>query len=240
MRYLELHPGGKLIQFKHNRETGKEDQTDVTDLAPTLLWTELRVCTDTTLNDVFLLLKEHIDFFDMVIGNHCKAYVEEAFSKYDDKDTDLVSVTLNWNFTINNNWEDGEDEFAGYDFPNLGAVGANEEKYSVSFLPVYKYKHLPLVLVSESEIFNEGKYYKNKDYKNPDKYKQSIKHTSYSLGSVLYGIIWELSFFGDPASRQVESDEITRRIKDIDSGASKTVPFDEAMKQLSSNAEDLE
>lgn len=240
MKHFELHPGGKLVQFEWNSETGAYDQTDVTDHAPRFLWRETRVTSDTTLNDVFLLLEKHIEIFDVVIGNWCKDYVAEALSK-SEPDNSLDYVELYWNFTVNEHWQDSNKTyFGGHEFPQFGAIGKDGMNYAIEMTPTYKLKHLPLKLRPNVDLFDEGAYYRKKDYKNPEKYRQGFDVISYTLGDILYGIIWELSFFGDPKNRDNEVQKMNDSIARIESGEDETIPWEEFEAEIRANLKDLE
>lgn len=201
MKYLELHPGGKLIEFKWNSEMGAYDQRDVTGHAPGFIWHETRVTSDTTLNDVFLLLDKHIEIFDVIIGNWCKDYVEEALSKSEPNEG-LEYAELYWKFTVDEDWQDqNKTTFSGHKFPQFRAVRKDGKKCYIEMTPTYKLKHLPLKLRPNADLFDKGSYYRNKDCKNPDKYYQRFDLITYTLGDILYGIIREFSFLGNPKRR---------------------------------------
>lgn len=241
MRHLEIHPGGKLIQLEWNSESGDYDQSDVTDHAPRFLWDEVRLNDETTVNDIFLLLDKHIEIFDLIIGNWCKDFVKEALSQDFNGESELEYAELSWRFTLNYHHE-REDErvLNGHHFPDFGAIGKDGINYGVSFTPTYELKRLPLRLNPSSTLFNEGEYYRNKDNKNPSKYSENIQNVSYNLGHVLFGIIWELSLYGDPKKRDEVKADIDRRVEEVENGTADTIQFEEVMSQIKANLEETE
>lgn len=239
MDYVELQTGGKLIRYKWNGDKGEFDQTDATEFAPRFLWDECRVTDATTLNDVFLLLNENIDIFDVVIGNWCREFVDEALNNEPEEESDLASCDLQWNFTTQRYYADeNQTELEGINHPNFGGTGKDGVSYGISFTPVYKMKNVPLRLIHSATLFDEGEFYKNKDYKNPDKYTQTFDRVSFTLGDILYGIIWELSWYGNPSERDKQGQELNDMVDNIKE--EDCIPFEEVMSQLRADIEDRE
>lgn len=173
MDTLILEAGGRLTACN------EQELLDVTEAAPTLLFESCQLAHGVTLRDVFLLINRHIDVFDKLLGNWCRLFTEEALSKSDAVASDIAFDYLELYHAL----EIEDDLLLGMDQPNFHAV-AKDEVYSVSLLPVYHYVDYPLVLGKTQ--MDDGKTY----YESP-----------FTLGKILYGILWEISFYGPPQTR---------------------------------------
>lgn len=175
---LILEVGGRLTACEDN------EMIDVTNAAPTLLFEPCQLADKVTLRDVFLLLQNHLDVFDKLLGNWCKTYTEEALAKKDAVDPAFDYLELYHTLEVD------EDELLGMDRPDFHAV-KGDEAYSLSFLPLYEYADCPLVLGKTQ--MDDGKTF----YDSP-----------FTLGKILYGILWEISFYGPPANRDEKASQL--------------------------------
>lgn len=185
---LILEVGGRLTAVD------EDGMIDVTDSAPTLLFEPCQLADKVTLRDVFLLLQNHIEVFDKLLGNWCKSYTEEALSK-----KDAVDHAFDY-LEIYHTLEVEDDELLGMDRPDFHAV-SKDDVYSVSFLPLYEYVDCPLVLGKTQ--MDDGKTF----YESP-----------FTLGKILYGILWEISFYGPPANRDEKGKELKESASRIKGG----------------------
>jgi len=53
-----------------------------------------------------------------------------------------------------------------------------------------------------------------------------------ALGQVLEGLLWELSFHGGPVEREAVSEDLRRRVAEVDDGTAQTVSADEVFERL--------
>jgi len=58
------------------------------------------------------------------------------------------------------------------------------------------------------------------------------KGATYTLGNILYGIIWEMSFHGGPESRDERSEELKQAVDEIKAGTAETVSADDLFDDL--------
>lgn len=90
-------------------------------------------------------------------------------------------------------------------YPKMEVCGMHEngEYFGIEFLNVAKIKDLKLKINTAFKINNE-------------KYEIITELNTYpTLFQVLYGLFWELSFFGDPKKRDSEAKELTETIEKI-------------------------
>jgi len=183
MDTLIIEVGGKLTALHDDQTT----TTDVSDAAPTLLFEPCELAAKVTLRDIFLLIERHIDVFDKLLGNWCKKLTEEALSA---RDFEPVSEIQYLELMFYLELDDGN--LYGMDRPDFHGVGKNQEDYSIVFSPTYQIVDLPLVLGGVKTQSGE-------------KYQ-----TTFTLGKILHGILWELSFYGAPKDRDEKAQEISK------------------------------
>ena len=60
----------------------------------------------------------------------------------------------------------------------------------------------------------------------------TLRNVNYTLGQVLYAILWELSWHGGPEDRDKLNKELKGMVDRINSGEEKTIPMEEVLKDL--------
>jgi len=206
---LAIKKGGKLFKTKwvydEEKDEGGYVTTDVTDEAPTRLFNTCTLDDDVTLKDILLLLNTNLGIFDLIIGNWCKEIVEEGLKKQPIKEDKIEYLELYW--CVVRDKIENKDTFSENIFPRFHGHGYEDKNgqrtpYGIAFSPVNQLVNLSLKLSNEYVIINDMNWKEEpKIYKGP----------SYSLGHILYGVIWELSFHGDPINR----DKIWNNLMDI-------------------------
>lgn len=228
MRDLVLQKGGKLISKKE----GDEDR-DYTDLASECLFDVCTVDEDVTLADVFFLINRNLDKLSPVLGNWCEEYVKEGLKIAPaGKESEVEYVELYWHLEVDNYDDKEKDHLSGFNFPRFHGIGFVHEEdwidkwgglmaekgtrtnYAIEFTPAYELAKLPLKLNSEVNIY--------KDYKHVVTYH----NPNFTLGHILYGIMWELSFCGPPAKRDDMRADLDCTVKGIMDGTIETEPLD--------------
>lgn len=227
MDNLELRRNGKLFHIT------KEGERDVTDLALFYLMDNCVLGEDVTLRDVFLLLKQDIDTYKVIINGHVEKIVEEGLSGKKSEpiegDCNIDFLELYWNLEIN---EGKWPSFGGCQFPQFHAWGdwPNDEfgnhppgtkgGIAVDFTPSYDLLDYPLKLRGDVNVCI------TEDYKWKTAVNLNLPSPSYSLLNILYGVIWELGWHGSPEQRVEKSEELESTVKGIKDGTIKTVPIE--------------
>jgi hypothetical protein len=97
------------------------------------------------------------------------------------------------------------------------------------------YINYPVKLAQKMIIHDEvERNQKSKDNDPVAIFEKSV----YTLGDILYGIIWELSFHGGPKQRDEKSEELKESVDKIRDGSAKTVSWEEILKELESDMEE--
>jgi hypothetical protein len=231
-----LVKGGKLIKtywyYDDASEEGEYRVKEVTDQAIRLLFEEVELDDDVTLKDVFLLLNTELDLFDAVIGNWCKEFTQEALSApgkpYDNTkyDPEMIEyLELRKSITIDKCL--GKTNTYGTSRPDFGGVGVVLQKdddvehykkgdritWGITFTPTNELINIPLKLNKDMPIYYMD--YDSKDLKEWDKTIYTCPDVTYTLGDILNGVVWELSFHGGPDSRDDFKDKLDKQVETI-------------------------
>jgi len=217
---LRITKGGRLIDTDHYSKGSQEN--DVTDIAIRYLFEPCTLEEGVTLRDIFLLLDSNLAMFDTIIGNWCSDIVTEGLTKpakeYGDYDANGIEyLELCYNVNYDNKrktelrgltradfggvgWELREDKCFDWVDPETGKPQVEFHKgsripWGVSMSPANNLINLPVKL-SNKLIISDS------DLDNYCKQLYSFNNPEFSLGMILYSIIWELSFFGGPDKRE--------------------------------------
>jgi hypothetical protein len=92
--------------------------------------------------------------------------------------------------------------------------GPAQERYSVGLTPVSEYSHLPLVIDEEVEIYKDPIF--SRKGRCLENYQVLGKATcTYMLLDILDAIYDDISFYGSPAKRDEQHDELVLRVDEI-------------------------
>lgn len=215
---LELKRDGVLIATHWNGEAKQHETTNVTHLAPALLFERTTLAPEVTLRDIFMLIEQHKKQLCMMLGNWCEEFVEEGLHGSGKGLKSVMELRLGWKL----NTYDGKSLY-GYHFPEFYGVDKEGQQYAIEQCSAADLASLPLRLEKRIECYN-----RTDAKEGPTEYEDP----TYSLGHILYGIIWELSFFGPPKERDRKAKELDARIQAIKDGTAKLVSWDEVKKGL--------
>lgn len=249
---LEIRKGGKLVETKwvYDRAKGEGEYVDkdVTDSALRRFFDLCELEEGVTLKDIFLLMNTELDVFDAVIGNWCKEIVTEGLTQpekpYDLTDEEAIEfLELYWHVSYDDGSQFGPS-FYGYhraDFHGIGiartkdayhdwvnADGSKDIMYKkgertpwgISFTPANELINIPVILAKEFNVFNENTDAPIEKY---NEIVATFKNPTFSLGHILHGIIWELSFHGGPDKRDDMKKEVFDIVDDIKTGKRQVV-----------------
>ncbi len=202
MEGLKIISGGKLLRttwvYDEDTDVGSYVTDDVTNVAPSCLFDACTLNEDVILRDVFYLLERHLDVFQIILNKWLSEIVEEGLRPFLENETEIKYVELYW--SVEHSQED--KTLSGNIFPEFHGIGTSAEiPISLMFTPTNEIAGLPLKLCDEFKIYpsiteNEGR--QTHSYKGPQ----------FSLGQILYGIIWELTWLGSPTERDQKGQEL--------------------------------
>lgn len=238
---LKIVKGGRLIENKwvydEAKDGGSYQDFDITDQAIRNLFKACDLEEGVTLRDIFMLLNKDLKIWDAIIGNWCEEIVTEGLTKpakavgtYDPEEIEYLELYFSPEFQ--KGLEGSEDGLHGFLRPNFGGVGwellqdsesthgfkAGERiPWGISVTPANELIDLPVKLRKTIEIIEDD--YSTENMVQGWKSLITLPNPEYSLGQILYGIIWEMSFHGGPDKRnefKEELDDITEKIKNGD------------------------
>jgi len=229
---LQIRKGGKLIKTKwvydKTKDEGSYVEKDITDKAISHLFDGCDLEEGVTLRDIFLIMNKELKLFDAVIRNWCEEIVTEGLTKpakvvgqYDPDEIEYLELSKNIHY-------DGtEKQCNGGLFPDFGGVGyeLKEDKlhswgevewpkgsripWGISFSSANDLIDLPVKLDKKLRVFNDDHTAPPKDYCQE---LASYEGVNYTLGDILYGIIWEMSFHGGPIEREKAGGELRKAV----------------------------
>lgn len=229
---LAIRKGGKLIEtyWHYNAETkkGAYQEKDVTASAIRRLFESCELEDNITLKDIFLLMQTELELFDTFIGNWCEEIITEGLTGPPKINTGYDPEEIEY-FELDKTIHTDPTGTYGTDRPDFGGKGwvLREDKladwknedgsdcvewtkgsripWGVSCTPANEIINIPVRLKNDLTVYNN-------DIESKDFHKKIISYPNcgFTLGDILNGIIWELSFFGGPASR----DKAKKEMKD--------------------------
>ena len=227
MRDLVIKKGGLLVGKSKSQPT-----RDYTNLASECLFDVCTLDEDITLEDVFLLINKNLDKLSPILGNWCEEHIKEGLRATSPKEFEVEFVELYWRLDIDDYSDKNKPSLSGLNFPRLHGVGyihkedhldddgllmaekGTRTNYAIEFTPTYELAKLPLKLNNEVAIF--------KDFSSTQVYHDP----TFTLGHILHGIMWELSFCGSPAERDKMNTELCETVKGIKDGTIRTELLD--------------
>lgn len=239
---LQIKKDGKLFETRwiYNKETeeGHYEDTDVTEDASRFLFEICDLESGIILKDIFLLLNSNLDIFDSIIGNWCKEIVTEGLTGQEKPYTgeynqdEIEYLELYWAFDYDDgDYKDGESCFSGYHRPSFNGMGFEQKEdklfesgevecpkdkrtsWAVEMRPTNELINYPVKLGSKVEVYEEN--HTKKEYMSK---LAEYNGATFTLGNILEGIIWELSFFGSPENRNKATEELHQRIEEYKEG----------------------
>lgn len=234
-----LKKGGKLFakkwEYDEEKDEGGHVYKDITSNAPYFLNEKLVLEDDVTLRDVFLLIREHQDFFDIFINNWVDEIVAEGLDNPPMLDTGEQRIDFlecYWHLAV----DVKRGDMWGNRFPDFHGITLKknstevETNWGLSFSPAYTLIDLPLKLNGEMNIWDDS--LDRLDRKPEEWSLLKIKNPEYTLGGVLYGIIWELTWHGPPSDRDGRKDELDESIKCVKDGTAELIPWEDIEAKL--------
>lgn len=232
---LRITKGGGLVKTSWNRKKGVYESKDVTGHAVSKTFDRCELEDGVTLKDIFLLLNTELMIFDTIIGNWCEEIVTlglsekgKPYGEYDPEGIEYLELYHMWGIE---KFKDEAPNFWGNIFPDFHGVGfkLKEDKmfewgevewpkgeripWGICLTDILDLINIPLKLDTTVEITEDDYTKKAKGYK--DKILIKLENVSYSLGQILYGVLWELSFHGGPESAKKTKEMLNDMVKEI-------------------------
>lgn len=206
MSECEIRKGGILWDKENNIQAN----------SVAWLFEQCTIQKGVTLKDILVLLRQDMTTYVTILGNWVDEIVNEGLTSIKEPDDKVEKLELYW--SLEREIYKGKKSFSGYHFPSFHGLGYKDKdgavtNYAVEFTPVGKLIEKEVVLRENLGIFTS----------DLDNFKmthndETFNDATYTLGHILHGIIWELSFLGSPVDRDEKADEINQSLDDIKSG----------------------
>ncbi len=229
---LLLKKGGTLLKYTwvydEHKKKGEFVGKDVTRYAYQKMFETCELEEGVTLRDVFLMLNEALDMWDLILCNWLKEIVTEGLTKEPGSDLHdgLQYVTLHWGMGYDSQ---DSNRLGGYAFPNFSGWGSWSDPHDkvegwigIDFTPAQNL--MPFELRLKQEVVIDDDWAKTTE-KTTEK-TVTYEACTYTLGHIVQGIIWEMSFSGSPTRRDEVWAKIENDVEDIKNGTAELVKLD--------------
>lgn len=219
---LYVLPGGILLKvewyYDEEKEEGYFIEKDMTNISYTQLFEKCRFKPDVTLKDILSIVSEQQDIYQTIIPYCHYSFIEEAFKdekpytgEYGKDEIEYLQISKKYDEPL-------DDDDRGEFYTDITGIGFElKENYEdfywqkgqriswgIDFVPVNELVNLPIKI--NNEIIHQYYDEKNRKVKTKDILKVDL-----TWGEIVYGIFYELSFYGDPENR----DEIKKSLSKI-------------------------
>lgn len=206
-RGLLIKPGGTVEFWKWSTEEGKYVCEDVTGTTTFHLMERVVLADGVTLRDIFKVAEEEIEIYSIIVNNWIEEYIAEAKTSIKPEDDDgrynLDYLVMHWSIQGNNSKKKYAEapiasipDFSGWGKYDEPVGDKNEGYWGVDFCPMYALIDLPFKLDQTMYLTIN------------DQPTMEFQEATYTLFQVIFGIFWELSFYGGPDSKSEKHQEI--------------------------------
>ena len=209
---------------------GRLNEVDVSSRAHELLFEPITVHAETTLADIFRLMEAspllqkfyRRDFAEELCAEARKGAVEPlARERAPHEGIEFLELYQQWGLDTSTNEYSGTQRLQlhgighelAQDLPEERRKKGERIEWSVSLTPLRELLSLRILVNAEVRITEEDATAKA--------YMSEIRrarNTDVTLGQVIHGLLWELSFHGGPQEQQEVSEELKRRVAEVNDG----------------------
>lgn len=243
----EKHIQGSIFKFDglyrldwyydDEKEEGKQTETLVTDFVDIMNLFEYKceIDNNVTLIQILNAIKDAKIILNPIFHFNYDAHMSSYFGFKGEKEIDpdqYLEIYLN---VGTETYKETGTELNHYHGMHL--IDPNSEEgipFSISFSPLYEIGDIPVRINSSPELYyttwkDKGKIEQGKSHK--------IDVVHFTLHDILYSIIWELGFVGDPEDKSSAIEDLNEQVKSIEDGTAvlHEVDFDKFMENLDDN-----
>jgi hypothetical protein len=248
MQHLILRPGPQLLMrgFRSDPDDvgGRRGEVDVTGRAHELLFDLITVHAETTLADIFGLMEAspllqkfyRRDFAEELCAEARKGAIEPpAREQAPHEGIEFLELYQQWGLDTSTNEYSGTQRLhlhgigheLAEDVPEARRKKGERIEWAVSLTPLRELLSLPVRVNAEVRITEEDASAKA--------YMSEIRrarNADVTLGQVIRGLLWELSFHGGPQEQLEVSEDLKRRVAEVDAGTVEFVSADDLFEPL--------
>lgn len=217
---LEIRPGGTLFERKWDHEDKEFKYIDVTMDGPSLLFDNCVLHKDLILEDIFLLVNKDVKSYAKIIKNWCEEITKEGLTPTDNLECEIDHLEI---YFYGNSCK---KELSSFGFAEIHGVG-DGQTWGISMTGANEIAHLPVKLSDKFTIYDGN--HENTNFGN---ILASYANPTYTLGQILYGIYWELTFHGSPEARDIEIQELDAIAGSFEDESLSTLEFFDGERKL--------
>ena len=215
---------------------GTKNWVDVTEKTPRFLFETCTFGERTTLRDVLLLIQMHLPTLGPIPGNWTSDLVAEGLQPLPEgvEPTDLEFLYLSWEPSIDTYYgKDGAKgglTLSGMAFPGFhgwgpcpGPEGGTSCSWGVALVAVNALAPLPIRWQAKGCLRDDAAFWEHIEARgqgapasDPKLFETELEGMEATLGQILYGLVWELSFHGPPSSRDAFKGTLEQRVAEIE------------------------
>lgn len=204
---VTIKKGGTLEycthEYNEEYESREKVVVDVTDNVQRFLFNECSIEDGATLKDLFTIIEEHTELFEIIIPHYVQEFIAESKEKIEGK------PAFNNNSQLEVYWSNEHDNYDGVNelvsFISFHAISAKDELPSaLDFVPVNHFIDLPVILNTDFKVYGRI------GYPNGDPTVFEFGSKTFNLIEIVRAIFYELSFYGSPSRRGENMTAISR------------------------------
>ena len=190
MSGVRIKRGGVLVRVEWDSDEAAYYEKPV-EFAATRLFDSCDMEEGVTLGDILQLLREPVEVYEMLLGDLTGEIVAEGLSGKS-APTTLLALHLQW--ILDHDVQ--EDTLTRFLLPEFFGFGPNPDEgdentnWAIGLRPIYELVDLPVLLVPEIRVLGDLKG------------QSTFKGAEFTLGHILRGIIYELSYYGPADARE--------------------------------------
>ncbi len=246
MQHLILRPGPELAlrEFRPEQDDlgRRPNEHDVTERAHEFLFEPVTLHGDTTLADIFGLIEaspllKHVyrsAFVEELCAEANKGAVSDALQPLHEC-IEYLELYAQWALDTHTQTYSGTTRLGLHgvgpvlqeDHPEEHKRKGERIEWSVSLTPLRDLLAVP-VRVNHEERITEGD-------QAAQAWMQEIRRAQVedvTLGQVLEGLLWELSFHGGPGEQEAVAEDLRQRVAEVRGGTAETVSSDDLFERL--------
>lgn len=243
---VRLVPGGKLIARRWNSKIKQYEDTDATSRLFYHFDDEVVIEDGVTFKDLMLLVYHSRNILSPLFtkGPDTLEKILDEGLNTPSTNSNLEYLELSWRVSVDSFGEHNTTDF--HKWVSFDGVGKPEDNaafkdwpadkpvtYALDFTPTYELAPLPLKLNPTFKVYDE----RNGMAEAPVLFEAA---SSFTLYEMLHGAFWELSFHGDPDSRNSRLEELNQSIEEIESGEAEMIPWEEVKAELKRKRKEIE
>lgn len=223
---VQLRGGGRLVFLEWNEEEGRHIERTVPDgEISEFLWSTVCLREEVSLRDIMLLVERDDTLFSVLcccphIPSLLDEMRKEPTNHWENDEHAPVGLELGWAATLYDGLFVHDTVFSGR--------AATGETLGIEFSSVADLADLPVTLEENFVLIDEDE---------PMEAVFAAKR-QFTVFDVVAGVLSELTVLGGPGDRDALAEDIRQRVRDVQSGKSKSYTMEEVMEHMAVKAEE--